>query len=406
MKLLVLLPTGCADAPVPALDGRTPLAAARTPQLDALAKEGRVGLARHASAGALPVSHQALLSVLGYDPLREQVSRGGLEAAGLGVALGPDDLAYRLNFVATFQGRLIDFHAGQMNSVEARLLVEALQHELGGERFDVHAGTGYRNLLVVHDARGLQIETTAPQWVAGKPVSDGLPKGRDAKLLLDFMSSAAKVLARHDINRVRIDLGENPAAHVWPWGGGTRAVVEPFELRHGLSLGVVAAVPLARGLGRTLGAEVRDVPGATGGWDTDYAAKVSAALELLARHDVVLLHLGAPNEASHPGNPRLKVSVLEDVDRRVVAPLRAALVKRDDVRLLVTTDHMTPLPGGRVTSEVPFVIWGPGIAPTRDVPFTEEGAAAADLRVDEGRLLFDWLLGRRGSPTGRLVADG
>lgn len=406
MKAVILLPTGCADFPVPALDGRTPLQVARTPHLDALAADGRVGVARHAAKGTWPVSHEALLSVVGYDPRRERISRGGLEAAGLGVVLADDDLAFRLNFVSTFQGRLIDFHAGQMGSVEARLLVEALQAELGGGRFDVHAGNGYRNLLVIHDARGLRIETTAPQWVAGKSVSEGLPRGDDAPLLLGFMARAADVLAAHDVNRVRVDLGENPAAHVWPWGGGGSVLVEPFELRHALSLGVVAAAPLARGLGRVLGAEVAHVPGATGGWDTDYAAKCAAALALLERHDVVLLHLGAPNEASHPSNARLKVSVLEEIDRRVVGPLRADLARRGDTRLLVTTDHVTPLHGaGRIPSDVPFLLWGPGVAAGRGVPFTEAGAAGSGLRVDEGRLLFDFVLGRRESPTGRLVAE-
>ena len=402
VKALLLLPSGLADGPVVALDGRTPLAAARAPGLDRVAREGRLGTVTPIPNRPRAGTARALAALLGLDPARDPVSRGGLEAAGLGVPLGPDDLAFRVNFVASFQEHLVDIQAGRLSSVEARLLVESLVEAFEDEDVELHAGPGYRHLLVLRGARGLAVKTTPPALLAGYPLADGLPRGPDAPRVQALMDRAHAVLAAHDVNRVRVDLGENPAEHMWLWGQGGPADIEPFELRTGLSLGVVAAVPVVRGLAHVLEAECPQVPGATGGCHTDASAKLAVALELLERHDVVALHVNAPAEASAAADPRLKVSVLEELDRRLVGPLVAELRRRGDTRLLVTTDHAAPvLPGERPPrGGLPFALWGPDIDAVRDQPFSEEAAAQAGLEVDRGWLLLDYVLGRERAPTG------
>jgi 2,3-bisphosphoglycerate-independent phosphoglycerate mutase len=395
MKSFILLPTGIADVPVAALEGSTPLETAHTPHLDRLAQAARVGLVRQVPAGMRNSSDVAVLSVLGYDPRGTDATRGGIEAAGMGVGLDADDLAFRMNFVSTFRGHLVDFNAGHIGNVEARLLVEALQAALGGPRVTFHPGLGYRNLLVIHGGRRLQIETVPPQEVQGQAVEDYLPYGPDAAELRELLAAAEGVLAAHDVNRVRVDLGENPADRIWPWGAGWRTELEPFELRTRRNLCVVAAVPLVRGLGVMMGAEVPAVPGATGYYDTDWAGKLRRALEALEEHDVVMLHLAAANEACHETDVRLKVRVIEEMDRFVVGPLLAALGKRGDTRLLVTTDHMTStVERERSTTHVPFALWGPGILPLRPAGrFTETFAEAGDLHVEEGHTLLEYTLG-------------
>ncbi len=393
MKTFILLPTGIADVPVAALDGQTPLQAANTPFLDRLAQDSRVGLVRQVPEGLRIGSDVAVLSVLGYDPRSTPVSRGGVEAAGMGVALAEDDLAFRMNFVSTFRGHLVDFNAGHIGNVDAHLLVEALQRELGGERCSFHAGLGYRNLLVLHGARGLRIETVPPQEVQGHAIADYLPYGPDAGELVELCERAEQVLAAHDVNRVRVDLGENPADRIWPWGAGGRLELEPFELRSGRQLAVVAAVPLVKGLGALMGATVPSVHGATGYYDTDWTAKLRAALDALEEHDVVVLHLAAANEACHETDVRLKIRVIEEMDRFIVGPLASELRRRGDVRLLLTTDHMTStVEGEGSTDHVPFLVWGPGVAAVRAARFTEEQAAAGDLRVEEGHALLEYVL--------------
>ena len=401
MKTFILLPTGIADVPVAALDGRTPLQAANTPHLDRLARESRLGLVRQVPDGLRNSSDVAVLSVLGYDPRRTRVARGATEAAGMGVRLADDDLAFRLNFVSTFRGALVDFSAGHIGGVEARLLIEALQAELGdgrfgsdgAPRFSFHPGLGYRNLLVLHGGRGRNIETVPPQEVQGHAIADYLPYGPDAALLLPLLERAAEVLAAHDINRVRVDLGENPADRIWPWGGGSRSDIEPFAVRTGRSLAVVAAVPLVRGLGVMVGAETPLVPGATGHYDTDWVAKLRRALAELETHDVVVLHLAAANEACHETDVRLKIRVIEEMDRFIVGPLLTALRARGDSRLLLTTDHMTStIEREQSTTHVPFALWGPGFQPVRSGRFTEEHSAGGDLHVEEGHSLLEFAM--------------
>lgn len=393
MKTFILLPTGIADVPVAALDGQTPLQAAHTPAFDRLAQGARVGLVRQVPAGLRNASDVAVLSVLGYDPRRTPVSRGGVEAAGMGVELGPEDLAFRMNFVSSFRGHLVDFAAGHIGNVDAHLLVEALQRELGGERWSFHAGLGYRNLLVARGGRGLRLETVPPQEVQGHALADYLPYGPDARELVELCERAEAVLAAHDVNRVRVDLGENPADRIWPWGAGGRVELEPFELRTGRRLAVVAAVPLVRGLGTLAGATVPHVQGATGHYDTDWSAKLRAALAALEDHDVVVLHLAAANEACHETDVRLKVRVIEEIDRFVAGPLLHELKRRGDARLLLTTDHMTSaIERERSTEHVPFLVWGPGVPPVRAARFTEEVAAAGDLQVEDGHALLEYVL--------------
>jgi 2,3-bisphosphoglycerate-independent phosphoglycerate mutase len=342
-------------------------------------------------------SDVAVLSVLGYDPRTTDATRGGIEAAGMGVELGPDDLAFRMNFVSTFRGHLVDFNAGHIGGVEARLLIEALQAELGGDgRVSFHPGLGYRNLLVMHGGRKLRIETVPPQEVQGHALDDYLPYGPDAAPLLELLERANAVLAAHDVNRVRVDLGENPADRIWPWGAGWRTELEPFGLRTDRSLCIVAAVPLVRGLGAMMGAETPLVPGATGYYDTDWNGKLQRALAALEAHDVVLLHLAAANEACHETDVRLKVRVIEEIDRFVVGPLAAALDKRTDVRLYLTTDHMTStVQREGSTTHVPFALWGPDVPPMRTPGrFTEAAAAAGDLHVEDGHAMLEYVLGK------------
>jgi 2,3-bisphosphoglycerate-independent phosphoglycerate mutase len=356
----------------------------------------------------------AVLSVLGCDPRRTDATRGGLEAAGMGVELGPDDLAFRMNFVSTFRGHLVDFNAGHIGGVEARLLVEALQERVGGPlpgptgrglTAEFHPGLGYRNLLVIRGGRRLQVETVPPQEVQGQALADYQPYGPDAPLLSGLIERATEVLASHDVNRVRVDLGENPADRIWPWGRGWRAELEPFELRTGRRLAVVAAVPLVRGLGVLLGADTPVVPGATGHYDTDLAAKLRCALTLLQTHDVVLLHCAAANEACHESDVRRKIGVIEELDRFVVGPLLAALRAHGDCRLLLTTDHMTSaVERGRSTTHVPFAVWGPGIAPLRATRFTEAVAAQGELCVELGHTLLEFVLAGALPPSSAGVA--
>lgn len=378
MKLLLLLLPGLCEPTRAALGGRTALQAADTPALDGLARAGRVGRVRLAPAGRLPEDGAALLSLLGRDPRRERAGRGTLEAAGLGVGLAPDDLALRLDLVTTWRGQLVDPWVGGIGAAEARLLVAALQQQLGGDGVEFHAGRGPRNLLVLRGGAGLDLVLVPPGRVPGGDFAAAEPSGADAGGLLDLMAAAGPILARHDVNRVRIDLGERPADAIWPWGKGGRWALEPFALATGRRLAVLARGAAPRGLGVLLGADLPPAPAVADG----PAALLAATGAALDAADVLLLHVEGPGEAQ-PDD-------LAELDGRLVAPLVRRLAERADARLLITTDR--PSPALDPAQAAPFLLWGPGVAAGRGTAFHERAAAAADLDVTAGHALLEHAL--------------
>ena len=382
-KRVLLVPDGMADEPQAALGGKTPLEAAATPVMDGLARGGIVGLARTVPAGMSPGSDVANLAVLGYDAPAVFTGRSPLEAASIGVELGRDDVSYRLNLVTVAGGVMKDNTAGHISTDEARRCIEALEAELGGGPFAFHVGVAYRHLLVWRG--GAVVPCTPPHDILDRPVEGFLPGvaagdvagGSPAAALRDLQARADEVLSR-----VR------PGTGAWCWGGGTAPKVPRFSSLYGLSGAVVGAVDLVRGIGRLAGLDVIDVPGATGDLDTDYGAKARAAVAALADHDLVWVHVEAPDEAGHMGDLGEKVRAIERVDAEVLAPIMA-MPSRPGV--LVVPDHLTPL-RTRTHAEgpVPFVISEPlpGAGGGGAMSFGESQAAMTGLVVDEGPALM------------------
>ncbi len=383
-KRLLLVPDGMADEPQAALGGKTPLEAAHTPVMDALARGGLCGLAKTVPDGMAPGSDVANLAVLGYDPAACFTGRSPLEAASLGVTLGPDDVAYRLNLVTVSGGLMKDNTAGHIGSDEARRCVEALQDQLGGAAFEFHVGVSYRHLLVWRG--GAVVPCTPPHDILDRPVAGHLPgeaagvagEGTPAATLTALQESATAVLEH-----------ERPGTSAWFWGEGTAPHLDPFREHFGLTAAVVAAVDLVRGIGRLAGIDVLDVPGATGGLDTDYGAKARAALAALEDHDLVWVHVESPDEAGHMGDLREKVRAIERVDAEVLAPVLAWSVGRPGV--LVVPDHLTPLrTRTHAAGAVPFVISDPlpGAGGGGAMAYGETQAGMTGLVVDDGAALM------------------
>jgi 2,3-bisphosphoglycerate-independent phosphoglycerate mutase len=382
-KRVLLVPDGMADEPQAALGGRTPLEAAATPVMDGLARGGICGLAQTVPDGMPPGSDVANLAVLGYDPAAVFSGRSPLEAASLGVELGPDDVSYRLNLVTVAGGLLKDNTAGHIANDDARRCVEAVQAELGSDAYEFHVGVSYRHLFVWRG--GAVVPCTPPHDILDQPVAGHLPgeaagvagAGSPAAELTALQSRASEVL-----ERVR------PGTSAWLWGEGTAPTISPFRDHFGLSGAVVGAVDLVRGIGRLAGLDVIDVPGATGGLDTDYGAKARAAIEALADHDLVWVHVESPDEAGHMGDLREKVRAIERVDAEVLAPIMAC-----DARpgVLVVPDHLTPLrTRTHAVGPVPFAISDslPGIGGGGAMDYGESQAAMTGLFVENGTALM------------------
>ncbi len=387
MKLVVLLGDGMADLPLPALQGRTPLQAARKPHMDALAKRGRSGLVRTVADGFSPGSDVANLSVMGYDPARHYTGRAPLEAAAMGVALGPSDIAFRCNFVTVENGIMKDYSAGHITSEEGRELIEALRPLVPGGR--LYSGVSYRSLLVLQ--AGGEAVCTPPHDISDQPVAEHLPRGPDADLLIRLMEVARPVLESHPVNLRRLATGRRPANAIWLWGQGPAPSMPSFAEMHGLQGAIISAVDLLKGIARYAGMRVIEVAGATGNIDTNYEGKVQAALQALSEQDFVYLHIEAPDEAGHEGDVDLKVRAIELFDERVVGPVVQGIEKSGQKwRILLLPDHATPISIKTHSCDpVPFTIAGWGIVPDEVERFDEAAAQKGGYGRVEARALME-----------------
>ena len=372
MKLVVILGDGMADLPIEALQGRTPLQAAKKPNMDRLAKQGRSGLAQTVPDGFPPGSDVANLSVMGYAPSRHYTGRAPLEAAAMDVQLGAADIAFRCNFVTIEKGIMQDYSAGHISTEEGRELILAIA-PLMPER-KLYAGVSYRNLLVLK--AGAKAACTPPHDISDQPVASHLPSGPDAELLISLMEAAGPVLANHPVNLNRIAAGKRPANAIWLWGQGPAPTMPSFAEKYMLEGAMISAVDLLKGIGRYAGLEVVDVTGATGNIDTNYEGKVEAALQALERLDFVYLHIEAPDEAGHEGDTALKVKAIELFDEKVVGPVIKGLDESgQDWRVLLLPDHATPISIKTHSRDpVPFTIAGTGVQPDGVERFDETAA--------------------------------
>jgi 2,3-bisphosphoglycerate-independent phosphoglycerate mutase len=371
VKYVVLVPDGCADEPIAELDGRTPLEAASMPNLAALAARAEVGRATVIPRGLPPGSDVGNMAILGYDPAEHHTGRAPIEAAAMGVDLGPDEVAYRCNLVTIDDdGTMVDFAAGHPSDAQSHPIVAALDAALGGGRDGVHfhPGVEYRHLCVV-PGDWVDAECVPPHDLTDQPAV--WPSGPAAGKLRDLME------ASRDVVRDAAAATGCAATQIWLWGQGVRPTLERFEDRFGVAGRLSSAVDLVRGLGVLVGIDVLDVAGATAGFDNDYAAQARACLSSLETRDLFLLHVEATDEAGHQGAVDEKIAALERWDSDIIGPVVAGLAG-EPFRLLLLPDHATPCAARTHTSDpVPYLFYdataeGPGGR------YTEAGVAHAE----------------------------
>ncbi len=394
MKYCVVILDGASGWPHDTLDMRTSLQAAHTPNLDRLAREGVLGLARTVPPGEEPSSAAACTSILGYDPVADWVGRGAIEAASLGIRLGPDEVALRLNLVTLEDGIMRSYSCGHIDSAESRALVEELARKVNDDRFTFYPGVAYRHIVVVKGHRELMgIEFTPPHDISDQLVAEHYPKGFGSGLLLDLMELAHPILAASRVNAARVARGDLPATDVWPfWPGEAPEGMRPFQDVRGLRAAMTSGVDLLNGLAVLTGIDRLEIPGVSDGPDNDYAAQAAGALVALADHDLVVIHVESPDEEGHAGDSAGKVAAIEAIDREVMSRV-SAFAAETPMRILAMPDHPTPVQiKTHVGEPVPFLLWGPGVGGNEGAAFDESSAAATNLSVDPGRGVMDLLL--------------
>jgi 2,3-bisphosphoglycerate-independent phosphoglycerate mutase len=388
---------GAADEPQPELGGLTPLQAARMPHSDRIAREGICGLALTIPPEMEPGSDIAALSILGYDPRRYHTGRAPIEAAGLGVPLDPEDVAFRCNLVTSDGVTLIDYSAGEVPTADAHTLIERLNEKLATSRLRFYPGVSYRNVMVWRGGSP-EVKTVPPHDIIGQPIEPHLPRGEGDSTLRQLMFDSLEILDGDDINRRRRDQGKNPANMIWLWGQGRKCQLPSFAATRGTPGLVIAAVDLVKGVAKCAGLSAPDVPGATGNLDTDYSAKAAAAIGALDSYDFVMVHIEAPDEASHQASPEKKVWALEQIDEKVVGPLLAHLERLPASRIMILADHYTKISTRTHAREpVPFAL----LSMARDRASRRQ--AQGGPKRSRGAEAFDE---QNAAGTGRFVEEG
>ncbi|WP_436716345.1 cofactor-independent phosphoglycerate mutase [Roseiconus lacunae] len=399
MKYVIVIPDGCADEPIEALDGKTPLQAATLPNMDAIAARGALALSNNTPAHFPAGSEVANLCLFGYDPDQYFTGRAPLEAAAGGITLGPHDFAVRCNLVTIEDQVMIDFTADHISTDEATELLKTAGEKLLGDfggRFEFVPGVSYRNLLIYRGDASVpapfskESRSRAPHDLTDLSVADDFPRGPGSDLLVKLMNESAEVFANHPVNEKRLAQGKRPATNVWLWGLGGAPSMPSFEERFGVRGSMITAVDLLRGIAALAGWPRIEVEGATGYLDTDYAAKGQAAIEALDQFDLVCVHIEAPDEASHEGRHDAKIEALEQIDQHVVGPLVETLQKYGDHRILVMPDHPTFCSTKKhAHGLVPLAMAGTGIEADSQTTYDEVAAEAAGKVFEKGWDLMD-----------------
>jgi 2,3-bisphosphoglycerate-independent phosphoglycerate mutase len=397
MKYIILQGDGMADYPLDSLGGKTPLEAALTPNMDWLASRGVFGVAHVIPKGFPPGSDVGNMSIMGYDPTLYHTGRSPLEAASMGVALGPKDIAFRCNLV-TLGGSgedtfMEDFTSGHISTEEATELISAVEAKLGGDGIEFFSGVSYRHLLVWRNGKE-KMTTTPPHDITDQKIARHLPSGDGADRLLTLMEASKTILAHHPINKKRQAAGRRQATAIWLWGQGRAPVLPPLTERFGIKGGVISAVDIINGLGVYAGLERIRVPGITGFLDTNYRGKGEYGVASLEKNDFVFIHVEAIDEAGHMGDSEKKIQAIEDFDKKVVGTVLKGMAHRKDWRVLLMPDHPTAIAlKTHVAEPVPFVLFS-AAAPRnrRHLRYNEKDAAKTGVVAKQAFKLMNALV--------------
>ncbi len=391
MKYILLVPDGAADEPLADLNGKTPMETARTPNLDRLAETGVVGGVQVTPIDMYPGSDAANMALLGYDPKVYYTGRGPVEAAAMGIPLEAKDVAFRCSLISSDGENLIDYSAGHISTEDARPIIALANEKLGTRQITLFPGVSYRHIMRWQNGP-VDVRSHPPHENMGKRLADILPEGEQEGRLRAFIEDSYGLLNDLPYNHQRREEGKNPANMLWPWSPGRTPQLPLFTKRRGMSGAVISAVDVVRGLGKLTGLEIVDVPGATGYFDTDYAAKGRYALDALNRHDFVWVHVESPDEAGHAGSIDEKIRAIENFDKLVVGTMLAGLKNVDDFRILCAPDHKTPVSTrGHTVGPVPFLLYDS----TKKLrhgslqPYDERGALESKIQIPEGYRLID-----------------
>ena len=397
---------GLGDRPHADTEGRSPVEAAATPNLDGLIARGQLGQIVVVGPGVAPESDAGVFALLGYDPVHDSPGRGVLEALGVEVPMVPGDVSLRLNFATSDgAGTILDSRVGRsLSTNEAQDLARSVtaadllaDHAI---RAEVRATVGHRGVLWLHPVAGGPLSSNItnadpfyekvggmgqarrpehPRVLTVEPL-DATPEARrTAEALNLFLSRASEVLAGHRVTARRAMSGKKMANAVLVRNAGGLPEAPPplFSARYGLAGAALTEMPVERGIARALGLSDEYIGPMGPDRDTGYRERARRTRELLERHPFVYVHLKGPDEPGHDGDAPLKKQIVEAIDRSFFGPFLEGL-DLAHVRVAVTADHATPsILKGHSDDPVPLLLVGAGVSPIAGKGPSKFGEVAA-----------------------------
>ncbi|MBQ8301271.1 MAG: cofactor-independent phosphoglycerate mutase [Clostridia bacterium] len=402
MKYIVILGDGMADYGVDVFDGKTILLVANKPTIDYMAQHGEMGMVKTVQDGMKPGSDVANLSVMGYDTKKCYSGRSPLEAASIGIDMKDDDVTFRTNLVTlsdeeNYEDKtMLDYSSGEISTEEAAELINAVAKELNTDEIKFYPGISYRHICVWNGG-SMNIDLTPAHDISDKKITDYLPKGDGSEKFIEMMKKSEKILREHPVNKKRVAEGKNPATSIWPWGEGTKPQLDNFEEKFGMKGSMISAVDLLKGIAICAGMNSIDVEGATGNCETNWDGKAQAALDAITGDsDFVYVHMEAPDEMGHQGEPQKKKFAVETIDEKVVKFLKDELEKRGiDYRMMILPDHPTPISlKTHVSDPVPYIIYDSTAETDTNagLTYTEKNAQSTGVYVEMGYTLMNKFL--------------
>lgn len=397
MKYIVILGDGMADEPIKELGDKTPLEYGKTPAMDELAPNSMIGMVRTIPEGMAPGSDTANLAVLGYDPRKYYTGRSPLEALSIGVNMKPTDIALRCNLVtlteeeSTYEDRkIIDHSSSEITTMDAKILLKAVQEELETDLYKYYLGTSYRHLTIWD--KGKVVDLKPPHDILGQVIGEFLPESYD---LREMMKKSYDILNNHPLNRERKAKGLHKANSIWFWGAGTKPDLDSFEEKYNKKGAMISAVDLLKGIGAGTGMKVIQVKGADGTLHTNYEGKARAAFKALTEdhYDFVYVHVEAPDEMGHQGSVSKKIEAIESIDGKVIKVLKELLDESGiDYRMLVLPDHPTPIRYKTHTSNpVPYMLYDSTHKQSKHWNYNESEARLSGNYIKKGHTLMNKL---------------
>ncbi|KAK1440748.1 hypothetical protein QVD17_06579 [Tagetes erecta] len=395
-RVAFVLIDGLGDVSIPRFGYKTPLEAAKVPNLDAIASAGVNGLMDPVEVGLGCGSDTAHLSLLGYDPRVYYRGRGAFESMGAGLVMAPGDIAFKSNFATLDEktgvvtSRRADRHFEEEGPILCAALDKMKLPSFPEYEVRVRYATEHRCGVVVKGPKlSGNISGTDPLkdnrlLLEAKPLDNTEEAKHTAKVVNELSKEISKILVAHPLNQKRATEGKNIANIVLLRGCGIRIEVPAFEKKHGLRPCMVAPTKIIAGLGLSLGIDILEAPGATGDYRTLLTSKATAIAKALSApletcpnvfvpgedehkpgvsdgYDFGFLHIKAIDDAGHDKATVFKVKGLEAVDKAIGQLARllweAESTGQFQFFLCVTGDHSTPVEYGDHSFEpVPFTL--------------------------------------------------